>query len=92
VKALSDCDRLVAGLAADALAEIGEAAVPALIDVVQDGSHPARLEAVRALAAIGDPRAIPVLFAALDSDSALMEYWANQGLEHLGVGMVFFEP
>jgi HEAT repeat protein len=92
VAALSDDDHLVAELACDALASIGEAAVPALLQVLQAGSRPARLEAVRALAAIGDPRAIPALFAALDEDSALMEYWANEGLERMGVGFLFFKP
>jgi hypothetical protein len=44
------------------------------------------------LAQIGDPRSIPALFTALDEDSALMEYWASEGLEKMGVGIVFFEP
>jgi HEAT repeat protein len=92
VAALDDADHLVAELAADALAAIGEAAVPILLEVMQNGARPARLEAVRALATIGDPRAIPALFAALDQDSALMEYWASEGLERMGVGMLFFKP
>jgi len=44
------------------------------------------------LALIGDPQTIPALFAALQEDSALMEYWANEGLERMGVGMAFFKP
>jgi HEAT repeat protein len=47
---------------------------------------------VRALARIGDQRAIPALFRALDDESALIEYWATKGLEDMGVGMIFFEP
>jgi HEAT repeat protein len=58
---------------------------------MESGSHIARLEAARALASIGDTRAIPALFDALD-DSALLEYWANEGLERMGVGMCFFSP
>lgn len=92
IAALDDTDHLVAELAADALAAIGNEAVPALLEVIQKGSHPARLEAVRALATIGDTRAIPALYAALDEDSALMEYWATEGLERMGVGMIFFKP
>ena len=92
IAALSDEDSLVTDLSADALGEIGASAVPALLKVMQNGSHKARLGATRALATIGDPRAIPALYAALDSDSALMEYWATTGLEKMGVGMVFFKP
>ncbi len=89
---LSDEDHLVVELSGDALAEIGEQAVLALITVLDDGNPKARLEAVRSLARIGDMRAIPALFGVLDEGSALMEYWAAEGLEHMGVGMVFYKP
>ena len=89
---LDDADSLCAAMAADALVGIGSEAVPALLEVMQGGAHSARLEAERALAEIGDPRAIPALYAALDEGSALMEYWATQGLEKMGVGMTFFKP
>jgi HEAT repeat protein len=92
IAALADDDHLVARLAADALIQIGEAAVSALLDIFQNANHHVRLEAARALAFIGDPRAIPALFAALDEDSALIEYWASEGLERMGVGMSFFQP
>ncbi len=89
---LEDEDRLLARLAADALIAAGEVAVPALLEVLQFGPQIARLEAVRALAMIGDHRSIPTLFAALGEPSALIEYWADQGLQRMGVGMVFFKP
>jgi len=92
VAALADKDGLVARLASDALANAGEVAVPALLEVMQSGTQAARLGAVRALACIGDQRSIPALFDALDEDSALMEYWATEGLERMGVGMMFFPP
>jgi HEAT repeat protein len=92
IACLDDRDPLFASLVADALIAIGEPAVPALLNIMESGAHPVRLAAVRALALIGDKRAIPVLFAALDEDSALMEYWAGEGLERLGVGMTFFNP
>lgn len=92
VQALSDTDRLLAHLAADALAAIGSPAVDALSQVVEEGLPAARLEAVRALAEIGDTRSIPILFRTLDEDSALIEYWAGEGLERMGVGMAFFTP
>jgi HEAT repeat protein len=92
VQALGDSDRLLAHLAADALAAIGPPAVPDLIKVMENGPHLARLEAVRALCAIGDPRAVPTLYKSFDQDSALIEYWAGEALEKMGIGMAFFNP
>ncbi len=83
---------LVAELAGGALAANGSPALPALLEALQNGSQAARLIAVRALAEIGDTESIPALFAALSESSALMEYWAAQGLERMGVGMTFFDP
>ncbi len=92
VEMLNDADGLTARLAGDALAAIGGEAVPALLDALQNGRHAARLAAARALATLRDKRAIPALFNALDEDSALLEYWAGEGLERMGVGMAFFTP
>lgn len=92
IKRLSNSNNLLARLAADALISIGKMAVPELIAVMENGSQSARLEAVRALAHIGDQRSIPTLFSALNEESAIIEYWANEGLEKMGVGMVFFKP
>lgn len=83
-------DRMLAHLAGDALAAIGGPAVPALLDLLESGPQIARLEAVRALSAISDKRAIPALFAALDDDSAVMQHWAEIGLARMGVGMLFY--
>jgi HEAT repeat protein len=92
VKLLSDQEALTRRLAGDALVATGKAAIPSLLEVVSTSDHPARLEAMRALAKIGDERAIPALYEALDDDSALIEYWASEGLERMGVGMVFYRP
>ena len=89
---LNDEDRLLARLAADALIAIGGQAVGGLVEAMRTGAPSARLEAVRALARIGDPRAIPALFETLGGDSALLEHWASRGLERMGVGMLFFKP
>lgn len=89
---LESADSLLRSLASDALTEIGVPSVEALLEVMSHGSQAARLEALRALARIGDRRAIPVLFAVLEEDSALMEHWAAEGLERMGVGMNFFKP
>ena len=89
---LSDEDALTRRLAGDALIAIGSLGVPRLLEAIQAGPNLARIEAVRALAKIRDERAIPVLFEALDDNSAMVEYWANEGLERMGVGMVFYKP
>lgn len=92
VALLAGGDRLLARLAADALIAIGPPAVEALIRVIREGPSAARVPAARALAAIGDRRAIPTLFALLDDPSPLAAQYAEEGLERLGIGMVFFNP
>jgi hypothetical protein len=91
VSLLEDDDPLTVHLAASALAAIGEEAVPTLLDLLKNRPLAVRLEILRALAAIGDVRSIPALFDILESDSALMEHWANEGLDNMGVGMNFFD-
>lgn len=92
IECLAASDRLLAHLAADALVAAGPDAVPALLETMQNGSQAARLKAVRALASLEDQRAIPVLFHALDDESALVAHWADEGLQRMGVGMSFFKP
>lgn len=88
---LADSDDLVRRLASDALAALGGPAVATLRKALAE-PPPAGAYAARALALMRDPAAIPALFAALDHDSHLARYWAERGLDDLGVGMVFFEP
>lgn len=90
--ALQDPDSLVANLAANALIALGSDSVPALIQALSSQSAIARLEATRALAVIRDPRAIPALMQTVQQDSALIAYWAGQGLDNLGLGMVYIKP
>lgn len=92
IRALSDPDTMTAKLASNALALIGSAATSALLDVLKTGKASARLEAARALAEIKDPRAIPDLMKALETDSALLQYWVGNGLDKLGLGMVYLKP
>lgn len=91
---LSDEDSLVAGVAGQALTALGAVAVPALIEAAQQASQPtsARILAVRALAEIKDSRAIPVLLKMLDENSSLLHYWAEEGLQRLGLNMVLIKP
>lgn len=79
-------------LATDALIAIGTPAVPPLLEMLKTGESAVRIQAARALAKIGDTRSIAGLFNLYEDDSALLEYWAEQGLEKMGVGMQFFIP
>jgi HEAT repeat protein len=92
VSLLGDEDSLLSRLASDALAAMGSAATRALAEALQSPSATARIGAARALALNLDPGAIPALFAALEDASALAEYWAVEGLERRGLGMVYFPP
>jgi HEAT repeat protein len=98
VRALSDEDPMVATLAANALVKIGGAAVPSLIEAVKrpagdgNGSQSQRIQALRALAEIRDHRAIPVMMQVMQEDSALLQHWAQEGLERLGLDMVYIKP
>jgi HEAT repeat protein len=92
IATLDDPDRMVATLATNALIGIGKDATPELLSVMENGTQAARIEAARALSEIRDPRAIPVFMKVLENDSVLVRYWAEQGLENLGVGMVYFKP
>ena len=92
VQALGDEDTLVGNLAVKALVNIGKPAVPSLIEKVKSASHLARILALRALVEIRDPRAIPVMMQVMEEDSALLQHWAKEGLERLGLDMVYMKP
>ena len=92
IKILESKDHLLARLAGDALTAIGKEAIPALAEALHS-SHPAsRGEAARALAKMELQDAIPVLYSAAEDPSAIVQYWVEDGLERLGMGMVYFKP
>ena len=90
---LGNQDQLLSRLGRDALVAIGKQATGDLINLLEDQEQPylARLESVRALAEIEDPDSIGALFKVFQEGSGLMQHWAEQGLERMGIGMVFFE-
>ena len=92
IRALSDADSIVSSLACNALVEIGKPAVPSLLEVPKDAPQMARINAIRALAEIADHSAIPALMAALEDDSIMVQHWAEEGLERLGLNMVYINP
>jgi HEAT repeat protein len=88
---LHDDDRLLGRLAADALAALGSEGLPVLLEALKVGPQAARVEAMRALALMKEMDAVPALFGGLDDESALIEYWADEGLQRRGIGMVFYK-
>jgi len=92
VQSLGDADSLVSTLACNALVAIGAAGVPSILGMPKDAPQLARINATRALAEIADPRAIPALMAALEDDSTMVQHWAEEGLERLGLDMVYLKP
>jgi HEAT repeat protein len=93
VGSLSDPDHMTASLAANALVKIGGAAVPFLLEVMSESTtQGTRILALRALAEIKDHRAIPMMLKTIQEDSALLQHWAREGLERLGLDMVYIKP
>jgi HEAT repeat protein len=89
---LEEDDQLLTRLASDALAEIGASAVPRLSQISQHPNPKIRIQAVRALALMEEPEAVGPLFECIDDPSSMVTYWAEQGLDRLGIGMSFFNP
>jgi HEAT repeat protein len=92
IRALSDADSMVSGLACSALVEIGKAAVPSILEISKGAPQIVRINAMRALAEIADHSAIPALMASLEDDSVMIQHWAEEGLERLGLDMVYLKP
>lgn len=93
VRALRDPDSMTAALAANALGKLGTASTPALLEVLAgDAPQTVRVLVMRTLAELKDHRAIRTMMKALDEDSALVQHWAREGLERLGLDMVFMKP
>ena len=99
VQALSDEDLMVSSLAVNASGQDRKSAVPSLIEVVKHSperskecSQSARIHALRALAEIRDHRAIAVMMKVMEEDFALLQHWAKEGLDRLGLDMVYIKP
>jgi HEAT repeat protein len=90
---LSDANAGMLGtLTANALTTIGKAAVPGLLEAYENARPQARIQIMRCLAEIRDHRAISLMLKATEDDSAMLSYWAKEGLEGLGLNMVYIKP
>jgi Uri superfamily endonuclease len=87
---LTDESPFVASIAADALSMIGERAVSVLTEYLDAQETHTRLLAVRALSRIRSQAAIAPLFGVLEDPSYLVRHYAQEALEALGVGTIFF--
>jgi HEAT repeat protein len=95
IKLLSHTDQLLARVAGDALIALKKAATPALVTLIEglvNDHNTTKVEAVRALALIGDPASISTLFKIWESGSSMVQHWAEKGLNDMGIGMAFFDP
>ena len=92
IRALSDSDSLVAELSARALIAVGEPATESLLQVMKEAKPSAKIHAMRALAEIADPRSIRPMIESMSESSAMLQYWAQIGLEKMGVNMVYVKP
>lgn len=85
-KLLTDQDGLTRQVAADALAQCGNAAIPALIEVLRFGTNQgARSRAAYALGKIGTMEAAPALYRCLNDPNYLVHTYAHEALEKLGL-------
>jgi Uri superfamily endonuclease len=89
---LRDDSAFVSSIASDALSMLGEPAVEALTEKLEDQDPHVRLLAVRALSRCKSQQAIGPLFGALEDSSYLVRHYAEEALEALGVGMVYLRP
>jgi hypothetical protein len=92
IHTLADEDSLTAGLAGTALVKIGSPSVAGLLEIMNEAPLSIRILALRALAEIRDHRAIPMLMKSINEESAVLQYWAQTGLERLGLDMVYIKP
>jgi HEAT repeat protein len=94
ILSLADQDSLTAGLAGNALTLIGKSAVLPLLVVMETAPLGVRTRSValRALSGIRDHRAIPTMMKCLSEESAVLQYWAQEGLTRLGLDMVYVKP
>ena len=92
VNALQDEESIVAVLAVNALSALGKNAVPALLEAFPNSNRRGRIQIMRALAELRDHRAIPLMLKVTEEESAMLRYWAEEGLERLGLNMVYIKP
>lgn len=82
---LADPSGWVRGAAADALALLGEVALPALGEAIQDEREGVRVRAAYAMYRIGSIKAARWLFPALNDPNPIVHTYAYEALDELGL-------
>jgi HEAT repeat protein len=83
---LADDDGMVRQVAADALAQSGDDAVPALGEVLRTSTHEgARTRAAAALRKIATMKAAALLYPLLNDPNPLVRMYAYEGLDEMGL-------
>ncbi|MCB0062801.1 MAG: HEAT repeat domain-containing protein [Caldilineaceae bacterium] len=83
---LKDSDGLTRQVAADALAQCGNMAIPALVKVLRfSPEQSARSRAAYALGKIGTMEAAPALYRCLNDQNYLVHTYAHEALDKLGL-------
>lgn len=83
---LADDDGMVRQVAADALAQSGDAAVPALGEILRTSQHEgARTRAAAALRKIATLKAAAILYPLLNDPNPLVRMYAYEGLDEMGL-------
>jgi HEAT repeat protein len=59
---------------------------------MKDAPTHIRIIVLRTLGEIKDHRAIKTMMDALSDESAIVQYWAKDGLDRLGLNMVYVKP
>jgi HEAT repeat protein len=80
LNSLTGKDGLARKRARDALVEIGQPAVPGLMELLHDKRTHVRWEAAKALSEIGDPRSAPALVEAFGDNDPGIRWMAAEGL------------
>lgn len=83
-RALGDGNYAVRYSAADALAQIGEAALPSLLEISGSGRREARLMALRAVGAVGSRKTLKPLVRALDDPDWTVRAYAASAIGAIG--------
>ena len=84
LNALRSADEQLGGQIFSALVRLGRASVPALVEASSSNSTWMRWQAIRALGAIRDRRALPVLVGALSDADHSVAWMGAKGLTQLG--------
>lgn len=75
-------DRLVSAAAVESLQEIGDSAIPALVEAIKDSDEQVRWHVAKALSTMANEEAVPALIPALQDKHYGVRWLAAEGLAH----------